>query len=169
MTPARPGPDWRNITVTLIDPVAIGPTREYEDQEDAKTAGHPLASLKGRLQKFSLHRGELWQYLIVKRWSPNVLCTRNSLDGGYGVYRVHSDRPGASSSQQPLNDRGLPRSVNRISPGHHVHSSGETATKTCLRCAFHCTNVPGLGEIPRRARLTSEAKALIPTGTLSSG
>jgi hypothetical protein len=41
----------------------------------------------------------------------------------------------------------------------NVHSPREAATKTGLCCAFHCTNVSELGHIPRKPRLTSEAKA----------
>jgi len=99
----------------------------------------------------------------------HVLCSRNSLDGGYGIYRIYSDQPGAANVQWPLNYRSIPRSFNRVFPGHHVHSPREAATKTCLRRVFHCTNLPGLGHIPGKPRLTSEAKALIPNRQAESG
>jgi hypothetical protein len=98
---------------------------------------------------------------------PHVLCSRNSLDGSHGIYRIPSGRPGAANFQQPLNYRSIPRSFNRIFPCYHVHSPREAATKACLSCIFHCTNLPELGHIPRTPRLTSEAKALIQTGGLS--
>lgn len=116
----------------------------------------------GTPQNFSPQNRESVAIFDSQEVIPHVRCSRNSLDGSNGIYRIHSDRPGASSGQYPLNYRSLPRSVNRISPCHHVHSSRETATKACLRCALYCTNVPGVGYIPRRPRLTSEAKALIP-------
>ncbi len=94
----------------------------------------------------------------------HVLGSRDSLDGSYGVYRLHSDRAGAAIIQQLLNYGSIPRIFNRIFPCDHVHSPREATTKICLRCVFHCTNLPGLGHIPRKPRLTSEAKALIPTG-----
>jgi hypothetical protein len=100
---------------------------------------------------------------------PHAPGSRNSLDGKYGIYRIPSDRPGATDFQQPLNYRSIARSFNRIFTCYHVHSPSEAATKTCLSCIFHGTNLPELGHIPRRARLTSEAQALIPTGRLGSG
>ena len=103
------------------------------------------------------------------RGDLHVLGSCNSLDPSHGIYRIHSDQPGAANVQQPLNYRSIPRSFSRIFSCCLVHSAREAATKTCFRCPFHCTNLPGLGHIPRKPRLTSESKALIPTGRLSPG
>ena len=63
----------------------------------------------------------------------------------------------------------LPRGSSRIFPGYHVYSQREAATKTRVHRAFHRANLPGLGHIPRKPRLTSVAKGMIPTGRLSRG
>jgi hypothetical protein len=107
--------------------------------------------------------------ICSSRGYPHVLCSRNSLDGSYGVYRIPSDRPGAANFQQPLNYGSIPRSFNRIFPCYHVYSPAEAATKTCFHCTFHCTNNAELGHISRTPRLRSEAKALIQTGRLNPG
>ncbi len=107
--------------------------------------------------------------IYSSRGHPHVLCSRDSLDGSYGVHRIPSDRPGAANFQQPLNYRSIPRSSNRIFPCYHVHTPREATTKTCLSCAFPCTNNAELGHIRRTQRLTSEAKTLIQTGRLSPG
>ena len=85
----------------------------------------------------------------------HVPGSRNSLDGSDGVYRIHSDEPGAANVQQSLHHRSIPGRFNRISPCNHVHSAREAAPETCLHRAFRCTILSGLGYIPRRPRLTS--------------
>ena len=107
--------------------------------------------------------------IVHREVIPHAPCSRNSLDGSYGIYRIPSDRPGVADFQQPLNYGSIPWSFNRILTCYPVHSPREAATETCLGCIFHGTNLPELGHSPRNPRLTSEAKALIQTGRLSSG
>ena len=95
--------------------------------------------------------------------------SRNCLDCSDGVHRIPPDWPGPANFQQPLNYGRIPRSSNRISPCHHVHSPGGAPTKTCFDCTFHRTNPAVLGHSPRKPRLRSEAKTLIQTGRLEAG
>jgi hypothetical protein len=85
--------------------------------------------------------------------------------------RTPSDRPGAADFQQPLGS--IPRSFNRIFTCYHVHSPREAATKTQRPALVEYSNIllnksSRTGYIPRKPRLTSEAKGLIRTDRLQN-
>src|SRR5579872_5257565 len=87
--------------------------------------------------------------------------SRHSLDSSDGIYRIHSDGPGAADFQQAFDFGSIPRSFNRILACYHVHSPRAAATKTCLGYIFRSSHLSELGPVPREPRLTHETKAVV--------
>lgn len=137
---------------------------EHRDYTTDPARPSPLVDLK------CSHSARVTVAILAHREvTPDAPCSRDPLDRSYGIFRISPDRPGAADFQRPLNYRSIAGSFNRFFARYHVHSPRAAATKTCRSYISDGTNLPELGQVPRKRQLTSKVKGLIETGRLYSG
>jgi hypothetical protein len=112
----------------------------------------PVVTSPLHLQGQAEHLGVAFRSESGNINSSYVIGSHTSVALNDGVHGISVDWPGTSNFQQPLNYRGMPRSVDRIASGHHVYIARKAPPKASLGCSFHRSIPAALG------RLTSKAK-----------